>query len=89
MLFSQDGSPIFVLKNTIGNPDVLSQSLGCGHYSEELQLRIIPLQIITIERNDLVFNKEKWPGPEEAKSHTGKALLDYGRAPLASCVTKC
>lgn len=54
-----------------------------------ITLQIIPLGIIAIERNDLVFNKEKLAWPEEAKSHTGKALLDYGRAPLASCVKKC
>ncbi len=54
-----------------------------------ITLWIIPLQIITIERNDLVFNKEKWAWPEEVKSHTEKALLDYGRAPFASCVKKC
>ncbi len=74
----------------LGNPDVLSQSLGCGHYSEELHFGLSHFRLSPLtETTWLVFNKEKWAWPEEAKSHTGKALLDHGRAPLATCVKKC
>jgi hypothetical protein len=35
----------------------------------EITLRIIPLQIITIERHDLVFNKGKWPRQKKQYSY--------------------
>jgi hypothetical protein len=37
-----------------------------------ITLQIIPLGIITIERNDLVFNKEKWPGQKKQNLILGR-----------------